>query len=66
MIIADFTEPELEYLRQQCNFVNLEIPLFEMRAKGITLEKIAEELNISIDYARKISQKVNRKIIKIL
>jgi orotate phosphoribosyltransferase-like protein len=58
--------PELEYLRQQCNFVNLEKDVFELRAQGIPLERIAEELNISVDYARKLSQRVNKKIIRIL
>lgn len=66
MTISDFTKPELDYLRENCNFVNLELDLFEKRSKGETLEQIAEDLNISIDYARKISQKVNKKIIKIL
>lgn len=66
MKIADFTQPEIDYLKENCNFVNFEIPLFDMRSKGMTLETIADKLNISIDYARKISQKVNRKIIKVL
>lgn len=66
MTISDFTVPELDYLRSQCNFVNLEIDVFEQRSKGITLETIAENLNISVDYARKLSQKVNKKIIKVL
>lgn len=66
MIISDFTAPELEYLRQNCNFVNLERDLFEMRSSGETLETIADKLCISIDYARRISQKVNKKIIKVL
>ena len=66
MIISDFTKPEIDYFKENCNFVNLEIPLFEMRSKGIPLEIIADELHISIDYARKISQKVNKKIIKVL
>jgi hypothetical protein len=66
MMVSDFTMPELEYLRQQCNFVNLEKDVFELRAQGIPLERIAEELNISVDYARKLSQRVNKKIIRIL
>jgi orotate phosphoribosyltransferase-like protein len=66
MTISNFTKKELDYLREQCNFVNLEIPIFEQRAKGETLEHIAEELNISSDYARKLSQRVNKKIIKVL
>lgn len=66
MIISDFTKSELEYLKEQCNFVNLEIDLFDKRSKGIPLEQIAEELNISYDYARQISRKVNKKIKKVL
>ena len=66
MIISDFTKPEIDYLLQNCNFVNYELDLFKMRAEGMSIEKIAEELNISADYARKISQKVNKKIIRTL
>lgn len=66
MIIADFTVPELNYLRENCNFVGLEIRVFEMRSQGISLEEIAETLNMSVDGIKKISRKVNRKIIKIL
>lgn len=66
MIISDFTAPELDYLRQNCNFVNLERDLFEMRSSGEKLETIADKLCIYIDYARRISQKVNKKIIKVL
>ena len=66
MIISDFTVPELDYLRCNCNFVNLEIDVFEYRSKGFTLEQIAEKLNISTDYVRKLSKRVNKKIIKVL
>ena len=44
MKISDFTLPEIEYFRENCNFVNLEIEVFERRAKGIPLEEIAEYL----------------------
>lgn len=66
MTISNFTKPELDYFRSNCNFVNFEYDVFEMRANGYTLDYIAEQLQISIDYARKISQKVNRKIIKVI
>ena len=66
MTISDFTELELDNFRKNCNFVNLEIKLFELRAKGIPLEKIAEDLHISYDYARHLSTKVNKKILRIL
>ena len=41
MIISDFTKPELDYFRANCNFVNYEIPIFEMRSEGKPLEEIA-------------------------
>lgn len=66
MTISDFTQIELDYFRDKCNFVNLEKDVFELSASGYTLEYIAEKLNISVDYVRKLSQKVNRKIIKVL
>lgn len=66
MTISEFTKPELDYFRQNCNFVNLEIKLFEERAKRISLEQIAEDLHISYDYVRQLSRKVNKKILKVL
>lgn len=66
MTISNFTKPELDYFRANCNFVNFESDVFEMRASGYTLEYIAEQLHISVDYVRKLSQRVNRKIIKII
>lgn len=66
MTLSEFTKPEFDYFRQNCNFVNLEIKLFEERAKGISLEQIAEDLHISYDYARQLSRKVNKKILKVL
>ena len=66
MIISDFTKVELDFFRSNCNFVNLEVKIFEGRAKGIPLEIIAEEINISYDYARQLSRKVNKKILKVI
>lgn len=66
MVVSDFTKKEIDYLLDNCNFSPLERPLFLMRAQGMVLSEIAEEMNISVDYARKISQKVNRKIIRVI
>ena len=66
MNVKDFTQDEIDYFLARCNFVNLEKDLFIMRAKGTPIEEIAEILNVSYDYARKISQKVNKKIIRVL
>lgn len=66
MIISDFTNVELDYLRKDCNFVNIEKDVFELRSQGLSLEEIAEILNMSIEGVKKISRKVNRKIIRVL
>ena len=66
IIISDFTKPELDNFRENCNFVNLEIPFFELRSQGVPIETIAEELNIAVSTAHNLSRKVNKKIIKVL
>jgi orotate phosphoribosyltransferase-like protein len=66
MIISDFTKPELDLLRDNCNFVGLEIEIFDLRSRGVPLESIAESLNLSVDGAKRISQKVNTKIARVL
>ena len=65
MKIYDFTMPELNYFRDNCNFTDEEKMLFEYRAKNIPLEYIAEIMNISISTAKRISRRVNNKIIKL-
>lgn len=66
MIISSFTKPELDRFRECCNFVGCERPLFEMRSQGIPLEEIAEALNMSVENAKRISRKVNEKIVRVL
>ena len=65
MVIKRFTEPELRLFRDQCNFVNDEIDVFEMRSKGIPLERIAELKGFTYDGIKKISREVNTKIARI-
>lgn len=66
MVVSSFTVPELNYLRDNCNFVGTELDVFEMRSKGIPLEEIAEILNMSAEGIRKVSRKVNNKITRVL
>lgn len=62
MIVSDFTKPELDFFRENCNFVNDEKQVFELRSQGIGLEAIAERLQMTYDGIKRVSQKVNRKI----
>ena len=66
MKIADFTVPELDYFRENCNFVGDELIVFELRSSGIQLDEIADFLSVSTDTVKKISRKINSKIIKVL
>ena len=65
MKIYDFTVPELNYFRDYCNFTEDERVLFEYRAKNIPLETCAEIMNVSLSTAKRISKRVNSKIIKV-
>lgn len=66
MIVSAFTVPELNFFRDNCNFVGNEIDVFEMRSRGIPLEEIAEVLNMSAEGIKKVSRKVNNKIMRVL
>ena len=52
--------------RENCNCVSLGIDICEGRVEGKSLERVGEDLNISYDYARQISRKVNKKILKVI
>lgn len=66
MIVSDFTVPELDRFRTLCNFVGNEKTVFEYRSRGIPLEEIAETLNMSVENVKRISRKVNKKIIRVI
>lgn len=65
MIIYDFTEPELDYYRRTCNFTEDQHALFELRASVVPLERCAELMNVSVSTIKRLSRKVNDKIIKV-
>lgn len=65
MIISNFVEWELDKFRNECNFTNDELEFFNYRAKNISIERIAEMMNVSIGKANKLSKKVKSKILKI-
>lgn len=65
MQICDYTVPELEYLRAKCNFVGDEARLFDLRANGYTLDECCEMLSREMTSVKKISRKVNKKIVAV-
>ena len=66
MHINDFVEWELDKFRRECNFDEEQLEFFNYRAKNMSIEQIAELMNISVGKANKLSRKVKDKIIKVL
>ena len=66
MKVYEFTVPELDRFRRLANFTKDERQLFEYRAAGVTLEECAEKMNVSVATAKRISRKVNSKIIRVI
>lgn len=66
IIIHDFVRSELDMFRRECNFTPEEMFFFDLRAQGIPIQLIAEEMNISIGKADKLSRKVKDKMIRVL
>lgn len=65
MKVYDFTVPELEYFRNFCNFTKDDRELFELRKQNIPLEQCAEVMNVSVSTVKRISRRVNNKIIRV-
>lgn len=66
MRICDFTVPELNRFRDQCNFTDIERKCFDLKAKGCTNIELAMKLNVSESTITVTMRCVRRKIIKIL
>ena len=64
MEIKKFIKAEVDFYRKECNFVNDEVDVFEMRSQGVPLERIAELKGYTPDGIRKVSQDVNNKILQ--
>lgn len=64
--IPDFTQPEIDYLIEKCNFTEREETLFHLRNKGKSLEECAEDMNLSVPTISRINKKLKSKIIRVL
>lgn len=66
MQIYDFTVPELNKLRELCNFSDDEMTYFNLRAKHKSNTYIAQEMNISESTVSVLARKVKKKIVRVL
>jgi len=63
--VCDFTKLELQTLLNNANFTEDEERLFLLRSKDFTLERIAEEMNISTRTAVRLNRKIKTKIDRV-
>ena len=66
MKICDFTKPELDKFREQCNFTEDERQFFDLKAKGMTNIQLSMKLNMSESKVSMTMKRVRTKVTKIL
>jgi hypothetical protein len=64
-VICIFTKKDIDRFLTECNFTPDEEKLFRLRCQEHTLEYCAEKMNVSISTAKRLSRRVNNKIIKV-
>lgn len=66
MKIRDFTTPELEALRNACNFTDDELQYFNLKAKDRSNIEISLKMDISTSQVSKIAKRVSSKISRVI
>ena len=66
MKICDFTKPELDKFRRDCNFTEIEMQCFNLKAKDKTNTQLSMELNVSESTISVVMRRVRTKITRVL
>ncbi len=66
MQIYDFTVPELNKLRELCNFSDAELEYFNLRARHKSNVEISMTMHVSEAQVSKLARKVKDKIKRII
>lgn len=66
MKICDFTKPELDKFREECNFTEIESKCFELKAKDCSNVELAIKLNVSESTVSVTMRRVRTKITRVL
>lgn len=65
-IKTEFTQPECEFFRQQCNFTDEERAVFDLRVKAHSLVEIQQRLHMSESTVNRRIKNIKRKIYKVI
>lgn len=66
MQIYDFTIPELDKLRELCNFSDVELEYFNLRSKHKSNVETALTMHVSDGQVSKLARKVKDKILRVV
>lgn len=64
--ISSYVEPELQMLREKCNFNEAELMYFNLKAKGKSNIEVSIEMHVSESTVSALAKKVKCKILKVL
>lgn len=65
-IKTEFTEPECERFRRECNFTADELAVFNLRVKAYSLVEIQQALNMSESTVDRRIRSIKKKIHKVI
>lgn len=65
-IKTEFTEPECDRFRRECNFTDEEMAVFNLRVKANSIIEIQHALNMSEATINRRLRNIKRKIYKVL
>lgn len=66
MRMKEFTEPECEHFRRQCNFTPDEMAVFNLRVKDRSLVEISLALGMSEATVNRRIRDIKKKIVRVL
>lgn len=62
----EFTEPECEYFRKNCNFTPEELEVFNLRVKDNSIVAIQDKLRMSESTVNRRIRSIKKKIYKVI
>ena len=66
MKLSAYTKPEIDYFRENCNFVGNEIDVFEYKCLDITEEHIAYYTGLTVSGVKYVTKKIRDKIMRVV
>lgn len=63
---GEFTRPECDFFRDQCNFTQDEREVFDLRVRGESYISISMKLNMSEATVKRRIRDIKKKILRVL